>query len=148
VLLRARYDFALPFGAGLLVAVPITKTTVRDGDASAELDARLAGAAAHVHVLRDARDWQLRLGAGCGVAWLTALGDAEAPLQGRSKSIVTALPFVSLDGARGLSGDVSVTAGLLAGVTLPRADVELAGEPVGVWGRPLLLAHLGFGYDP
>ena len=147
-LLRARWEALPPFGAGLVVAVPVTKTRISEGGASAELDARLAGAAAHVSVLPSASDWQLRAGAGAGALWLTALGDAPAPRQGRSESSVVALPFITFDGARRLTGDVFVVAGALAGVTLPRADVELAGEPVAVWGRPLLLAHLGLGYDP
>jgi hypothetical protein len=58
------------------------------------------------------------------------------------------LPFASLDLSRRIAGDVFVGFGILAGVSLPRADVELEGEHAGTWGRPLLLGHLGLGYDP
>lgn len=145
--LGARHDTLYPFGLSLFVALPLTKTTVRDGDASAELDARLAGVSVHVHAIRDP-DWQLRIGAGAAAAWLTALGDADAPRSGRTESTVAALPFASLDASRRLASDVFVALGIVGGVALPRTDVELSGEHAGTWGRPLLLGHLGIGYDP
>jgi hypothetical protein len=148
VLVGARYEALPPFGFELFVAMPITKTRLHEADASAELDARLAGIGAHVHVLPPESDWSLRIGGGCGIGWLTAIGEADPPRRGRTENAFVALPFARLDVARRLTSEFSITLGALAALSFPRADLELAGEHTGTWGRPLVLAHLGLGYDP
>src|SRR5690606_16335282 len=73
-IVRARLEAPSPFGFSLWLALPFTQTRVSEGDASAELDQRIAGAGMHVQLLGDASDWSASVGAGAALVWLTAVG--------------------------------------------------------------------------
>lgn len=147
VALGVRYTFAHPLGARAFVAFPLRGSTLEDSGASADVDARLAGLSAQLDIMPKSSDLRLAFGAGGGIAWLHASGHAPAPREGQNVEKLAGLGFADATLGYRFLGDLSLVAGVLLGVSLPRTDIEFSGSRVGTYGRPLVLGTLSLGYD-
>lgn len=146
-LASVRYDFAHPLGARLFGALPLAGTTLENDRASADLDARLLGATLGFELLPAGSEIRGFVGAGGGVAWLKASGNAEPPLRARSVQKAAGFVHVNASLAFVVTDDVTLGVGGLLGLAIPRTDIDFDGERVGSWGRPLVGSTLTIGYD-
>lgn len=140
------YTVANPWGVCAFVAFPILGSTVEEPDASADVAARLIGLGGAVDVLPKGPDLRFMVGAGAGVAWLTAKGQAVAPREGRNVETLTGLGFADAALAHRVLGDTWLVARGLLGIAVPKTDIEFSGSPVGSFGRPLVMTTLSIGY--
>jgi hypothetical protein len=145
-LLQARWLLTSRLGVGLVLDVPLVKSTLSSGVNSADVSAGLLGAELAVMVF-DSRVLRLTAIGGIALAWIRTEGDATAPYTGQSDDAWAALPLLGAEIAPRLSRRFHACLAARAGVAFPRPDVEFAGERVATWGRPLVLLSAGVGVE-
>jgi hypothetical protein len=143
-LLNARWLLTSRLGVGLVLDVPIVKSTLSSGVNSANVSAVLAGAELSV-ALFDSRALRLTAIGGVALAWIRTEGEATPPYTSESDDAWAALPLVGAELAPRLSERLYASLAARAGVTSPKPDIEFAGEHVATWGQPLVLLSAGIG---
>jgi hypothetical protein len=117
-------------------------TTLRGPEGDARINWYLAGVSASFCATDPSAPLRLRSGAGVWLAWLAALGQAEALEENRRTLSLSAIPHLDL----GLHWSLTRRLGLgldgSAGFSAPQDRLDFAGREAATWGRPLWLGRL------
>jgi hypothetical protein len=129
-----------------LVELPIVGATARSDALSATVSPWLFGGDVSL-VLLDAPAVRVSTSVGVAAAWLRVTGTASPPYSAHATSAWTVVPLAGLGIAPRLTDHVHLPLGAAIGVSLPKAEIALAGESVATWGRPLGLLSGGLDVD-
>jgi hypothetical protein len=129
-------------GLAIDVTLPIHTSTVSGPEGSARLGVLMGGVAAVTSMENLPVGLYATVGAGVGVARITADGDAIQPLISHDKTAVT--PVLYGRGDAGIEATRWLRFGLraVAGLATSNVTLRFAGNDAGTWGRPFLAAFL------
>jgi hypothetical protein len=117
-------------------------TRLRGPEGDARINWYLTGVSASFSATDPNAPFRLRSGAGVWLAWLAALGQADAPLEGRHTLSLSAVPHVDLGVCWSLTPRLGLGLDTSAGFSAPGARLDFAGREAATWGRPLWLSRL------
>jgi hypothetical protein len=134
--LDARLSLALD---GALTPVD---TTLHGPEGDSRINWYLTGVSASFCATDPTAPLRLRSGAGVWLAWMTALGQANVPLENRRTLSVSAIPHVDLGLRWSLTRRLGLGLDGSAGFSAPGLRIDFAGREAATWGRPLWLGRL------
>ncbi len=140
-LASARLQPARAWSIALFALVPLLNDSLQQAEGRARVSNLLVGATLELH-LAGARS-ELTLSSGAALLVSSMSGQATAPLRGVHDTVFAAALLVGPAAHVELGGGFRLCARALAGLTLPRIAVHLAGRQAASWGRPLLVGTLG-----
>jgi len=117
-------------------------TTLRGPEGDAGINWYLAGVSASLCATDPTAPLRLRSGAGVWLAWLTALGQADAPRENRHTLSLSAIPHLDLGLRWSLTRRLGLGLDGSAGFSAPGVRIDFAGREAATWGRPLWLSRL------
>ncbi len=144
--LKTRWMALEHLGLGGFLSVPLIGSTVKATEGSASLTAPLLGLDVTV-VASPTPRVRLTASAGLALAWVRTSGFADAPYQGTTSEVVSALPIFGAGFAPRLTDRTNLYLDGRLGFALSRVDISFAGRPVAAWGRPLGMLALGVSVD-
>jgi hypothetical protein len=128
---------------GVDLGLPLGRGTIDGPEGSALVGAQVATVDARVRFRPGGGPWFAGIGVAAGVLRLTTEGEAVAPLRATDADVVTGVLFVRADGGVAVAPWLRVGARAALGMSIPRVELDFAGNRAGTWGLPVLSA-LGF----
>ena len=129
-----------------LAAIPLTRPQVAGAAGSADLAVLLAaGGARFLFTTRESR-WAPSADLGAMVVSLWSKGTANPGFTAGTSSAVTAALFARLGVAFAPIPSLRLRADVLAGVVPQGVSIQVAGQEIATWGRPLVLPSAGIDF--
>jgi len=138
----ARAELTTAVGVSASAWLPLASATVRGVEGSAEWTSSLFGGSLDVS-LASAGPWVVRAAGGVFVVSTRMTGAPASGFDGRTDSVVAALPFVRTTLRAALGEHFGVWLSGSAGVAFPEVRMSFGERQAARFGRPLLLASLG-----
>lgn len=138
----ARADLTRKLAISASAWLPLTSPRVNGAEGSAEWTSWLFGGALDVS-LANAGPLSLRAGGGALVAVTRMTGAPATGFDGRSDSVLTAVPLLRMTVRAGLGERFGVSLSGAAGLSFPEVRMRFGEREAARFGRPLLLASVG-----
>ena len=120
------------------LSLPLSRGRLEGPEGSALVGAYSGGVALALRWLPEAEPWFASAALGGGVLRISTEGRPKPPLEGSEASTVAGLAYLRGCAGVELTPWLRVGVGVLAGLGLPRARIQFAGNRAGTWGAPLL----------
>lgn len=130
-------------GAAAFVAIPLTRPSVEGAAGSVDLWALLAGGGVRFLLTTRASTWAPSADLGVMAVSFKSAGKPNPGFTAGESAATAAAPFARAGVAFAPTPQLRLRADLLAGVVAQEVALQVKGQQVATWGRPLFLASAG-----